>query len=228
MKNSLTLLTGLSLAILFFFGFASAATLSGTSLQDFFNSKGWGIDAVNDQQNMHPGWMIAPTSLQASLSFFREDPTSDIAFGVYSMAGGELAEIFDVGDSPEAAATLFFIGNYAITVQTMNAGGILVDSDMYTFTGEHFGFYMAHGYFGNYTDILYSDPDLNGGREAFIMYNPSPGQYIFAGNIDADSDFSDLITQAESVFPAPEPASMLLLGSGLIGLGAFCRKKWGK
>jgi hypothetical protein len=42
-----------------------------------------------------------------------------------------------------------------------------------------------------------------------------------------DSDFDDIIVAAKPV-PTPEPASMLLLGSGMVGLVALGRKKFRK
>ena len=91
---------------------------------------------------------------QASMTFWREEFIgSDIAFGIYSTAGMELAEVFDAGDTPVAAAVLQFTGSpgeEALVIQTRNAGGRLIDDQAFEFTGETFGFYIALGEYGTY------------------------------------------------------------------------------
>jgi hypothetical protein len=125
-------------------------------LQDFFTSQGWTIDAENDAMSMPASWMISETSFQGSMSFWRE--TSDIAFGIYSIADGQLAEVFDVGDTPVAEATVTIGGGSSIVIQNYNANNVMIDVDLYSFNDEAFGLYIAEGRFRAYTNILYSDP----------------------------------------------------------------------
>lgn len=44
----------------------------------------------------------------------------------------------------------------------------------------------------------------------------------------SDRDYNDTVFLVESIQPIPEPATMLLLGSGLLGLGVVARKKFKK
>ncbi len=210
-------------------GSAMAIALSDSNLQDFFTTKGWNIDAANDQMENVAGWALTTGSTAVGSSFWLENP-NDYIFGLYSTTGMEQVTIFDALDTPVASATVTFAGSNALVVQTLDAGGFLVDVDVYDFSGTTFGFFAEDTDTTIYSDKFLNDLDNDGvyGEDddiGMLVYNADPGSYLFASDMDGSRSFSNMVTQAESMKPIPEPATMLLFGAGLITLAGINRKK---
>ena len=212
--------------------------LFGESLQDQFDgdSYGTGISAADDQLTT-AYWTLTQGSITSNMAlYFEDDPSSEnaVAFGIYDLSTElHLAEVFAAGNTAIASANVSFNNNStALVIQLFDVGEVAIALNKYTFAGTTFGFYIAEGIYDataedyGYSNVLFSDDTMNeGSGAALLAYNADPGSYIFAGDIDGDGDFCDIITHAESIKPIPEPATMLLLGSGLIGLARFGRKK---
>jgi len=188
-------------------------------------------------------WMMtASNGMVATFIIELAGFASDNTFGVYDTgSSGDInfVELFAGHDGPGDHAFLF-----------INADGSVVANgtpyDPGTFSGNSFGFYITTPQVLGYT--YYSDTDLNpddydhmfayqGTGESVKLHSNAmigpwtDNEYILAWEDlygGGDQDFEDLVVMVASVQPVPEPATMLLLGSGLIGLATFGRKKFFK
>ncbi len=129
-------------------------------------------------------------------------------FGWYDLADNSKHEIFSGSDTNGAHSDIFFGGltNFGFYIDP-NASGSFMFTEHLKNTDDDYQVVIFEILEAPNTFILgWEDLDLFG-RE-------------YAG----DRDFQDMIVRA-TLNPIPEPATMLLLGSGLIGLAGIGRKK---
>lgn len=186
------------------------------------------VDVANDQLNVGMFQVAVPGSsvIAPQLKFEWTANASSQMIGIFGWDGNApvTAEVFSGIQGPGSYAIVkWSTGNSGLIISYAADDSLILSTAFSGIDKDSFGFYFqaAVG-----SEKFYTVDSLNSNGTARVLgYMPNLSGAAFSYEDGIDFDYQDAGFFVESIKPVPEPATMLLLGLGLFGVGIVGRKK---
>lgn len=192
------------------------------ALQTILNGMGMGVNAATDQSTVGM-WQsaILPASTIPTMVAEYAGLAGVNTFGMFF--GSDSSNLYQVnlfnGSADAGTAAGVTINGNTVSVFSNNCAKVNCgDFTNALVTSSGFGFYLT-----NANGTFYSADSLNsGGTPMMLAYENSTNWALaMEDTLRGDRDFNDMVVKVESLKAVPEPASLLLLGNGILAMGAW-------